>query len=85
MNSREDKIKLLKEIASGKISPEDVPSDPLIVSKKEESFLGLMIAASVSPEKDGESKVFIIGEARIALDKAFEGMKERNEVIKPIK
>jgi len=83
MNTRIDKLKLLEEIQSGKIKPEDVPSDPLIISTVKDMFIGMMIACS-EEYRDANCPVVYVGEARKALDEFLERIKEKrlNRLIK---
>jgi len=71
MNTRNDKVELLKAIARGEVKPEDVPKNPIVISKREDGFLGLIMTASVSPEDEGESNVIYIGEAKKVLEEIF--------------
>lgn len=80
MNSKNDKLAFLKEIASGKIKPEDVPENPIIVSDKKEMFLGLMMKSSQVNEGD-VCPIFFVGEAFLAYQEMVQRIREsRNEI-----
>ncbi|WP_423128240.1 hypothetical protein [Gaoshiqia sp. Z1-71] len=74
MNTKRDKIELLKGISAGKIEPSEIPENPLICSQEKEMFIGLMIDGSQENEEDRH--VVFVGPAKIALDKF---MKEIDE------
>jgi len=65
MNTKADKIALLKEIALGKIKPSEVPADPIVISKREEMYYGLMMK---SP------RVVLIGEAERAFNELMQSI-----------
>lgn len=58
MNSRGDKIQLLKDVSAGLVNPADIPAEPVIISKREEMFYGVMMT---------EAPVLFVGEAKKAL------------------
>lgn len=59
MNSKADKVALLKDISAGLIDPADIPADPVIISKREEMFYGVMMT---------DTHIIFVGEARQALN-----------------
>jgi hypothetical protein len=63
MNSKVDKIALLKAIAAGQIRPAEIPKEPIIFSQAEEMFIGLMMT---------EAPVVFVGEARKNLDELLQ-------------
>ena len=83
MNSKKDKISLLKEVRAGKINPEEIPLNPLIISDPQQIWYGFMIMAD-QDEAEGKSNVIFCGEAERLLQKLqpeFEKLAEqyRNE------
>jgi hypothetical protein len=44
MNTKIDKIQLLKDISAGLVNPGDIPADPIICTKADEAFIGMMMA-----------------------------------------
>jgi hypothetical protein len=64
MNSKADKIQLLRDIASGLINPADIPPDPIICTKADEGFLGLMMAP--------DAPVVFAGSARKVVDQLLQ-------------
>jgi hypothetical protein len=79
MNTRKDKIELLKAIQSGEIDPKQLSSEPVIVSDGKEAFAGLMV--SVANHKAGkQSPVVYVGEAKILMEECLTNVKsKRNE------
>ncbi len=63
MNSKADKVALLKAIAAGQIKPAEIPADPIICSQADEMFIGLMMT---------EAPVVFVGEARKNLDELLQ-------------
>jgi hypothetical protein len=63
MNSKEDKIALLKAVAAGQVKSADIPADPIVISKAEEMFYGVMMT---------EAPVLFVGEAKKALDELMQ-------------
>lgn len=59
MNTKADKAALLKDISAGVVKPVDIPADPIIISKGDEMFYGLMMI---------EAPVLFVGEARKVLN-----------------
>jgi len=71
MNSKKDKIELLKAVRSGRIKPEDIPENPTIISKIQDVWVGIMIA--VAQDEAGEKgNIVFIGEARRSLDESMQ-------------
>lgn len=64
MNSKGDKIQLLKDVSAGLVNPADIPTDPVIISKREEMFYGLMMAE--------DAPVMFVGAARKSLDELMQ-------------
>jgi len=60
MNTKADKIALLKDIAAGLIDPADIPPNPVICSERGEMFTGLLMAS-------GGVHVVLCGQAEKAL------------------
>lgn len=79
MNSKKDKIELLKAIAAGEIDPKQLSSEPVIVSNGKEAFAGLMF--SVAYQKAGkQSPVVYVGEAKKQMEECLSNLKtKRNE------
>ncbi|MGD9929318.1 MAG: hypothetical protein AB7U05_04815 [Mangrovibacterium sp.] len=69
MNSKKDKIELLKAIRAGKIKPEDLPENPTIISNVNDVFYGMLISFS-RYQRGKEDRVVYVGEAMQALEKA---------------
>ncbi|MBW6535959.1 MAG: hypothetical protein K0B11_13210 [Mariniphaga sp.] len=67
-NEKKDKIELLKAIRAGNVKIEDLPEKPVIISKANEVFYGIMIMADVD-EAGEKSSVVFVGEARHMLEK----------------
>jgi hypothetical protein len=63
MNTRKDKIALLKAIQNGEIDPEDLPSNPVICNRADDLWVGLMIN-SCRVDEMGRGCVVFIGPAR---------------------
>ena len=63
MNTKTDKIALLKDISAGLVKPAEIPAYPIICSKADEMFIGLMMT---------ETPVVFVGEARKALDELMQ-------------
>lgn len=63
MNTRKDKIALLKAIQDGEIDPKDLTSNPVICNRAEDLWVGLMINSSRVDEM-GRGCVVFIGLAR---------------------
>lgn len=59
MNTKMDKVALLKDISAGLVKPSEVPVDPIICSQENEMFIGLMMT---------EAPVVFVGKARKALN-----------------
>lgn len=68
MNTRKDKIALLKEVRAGKINPEEIPLNPLIISDPQQVWYGLMILADMDEAGEPDTVVFV-GEAKSMLQK----------------
>lgn len=64
MNSKIDKISLLRDISAGLIEPAAIPADPIICSQENEMFQGLMMAP--------DAPVVFAGSARKALDELMQ-------------
>lgn len=79
MNSKKDKIELLKAIQSGEIDPKQLSSESVIVSDGKEAFAGLMI--SVAHAKAGkDSPVVYVGEAKKLTEECLTNIQnKRNE------
>lgn len=79
MNNRNDKIELLKAIKAGEIDPQQLPSEPVIISDGKDAFTGLMI--SVANHKAGkQSPVVYVGEAKKLTEEFLVNIKsKRNE------
>lgn len=56
---KDEKVMLLKSIASGEVDRKDLTPDAIIVSSSNDSFLGLMVAASSKETGEGANVVFI--------------------------
>lgn len=69
MNSKRDKIELLKAIRAGKTNPENLPTNPTIISNVDEVFYGMLISFS-QQEVGKKNSVIYVGEAMQALEKA---------------
>ncbi len=67
-NEKKDKIELLKAIRAGNIKPEDLPKKPIIISKANEVFYGIMIMADMD-EAEGKNSVVFVGDAKNMLKK----------------
>ena len=65
MNTKADKIALLKDIAAGLIDPADIPPDPVICSERGEAFTGLLMAS-------GGANVVVRGQAEKALNELMQ-------------
>jgi len=65
MNTKKDKIQLLRDIEAGLIDPTDIPPNPVICSQREEMFLGLLMAS-------GGVNVVLCGQAEKALTELIE-------------
>jgi hypothetical protein len=65
MNTKQDKIELLKAIERGDIDPKTIPANPIVVSDAKEMFIGLMVAAQ---EDEEPAPVVFVGPAKRALD-----------------
>lgn len=80
MNSKKDKIELLKAIKAGEIDPKQLSSEPVIIlSDGKEAFAGLMI--SVAHAKAGKkSQVVYVGEAKKLTEECLANIRnKRNE------
>ncbi|MFY9154107.1 MAG: hypothetical protein WAO52_18955 [Prolixibacteraceae bacterium] len=76
MNSKKDKIELLKAISTGEIDPNVLSSESVIVSDGKEAFAGLMI--SVANHKAGnKSPVIYIGEAKALIEECLVNISEK--------
>lgn len=60
MNTKKDKIQLLRDIEAGLIDPADIPPDPVICCQRKEMFLGLLMAS-------GGVQIVLCGQAEKAL------------------
>jgi len=79
MNSKTDKIELLKAIQSGEIDPKQLSSEPVIVSDGKETFAGLMI--SMAHHKAGnKSPVVYVGTAKILMEECLANIKAKREL-----
>ena len=76
MNTKKDKIKFLEAVAAKTVNPEELPSNPIICSRADEMFLGLMTTASQEKEED-QGHVVFIGEAKRELDSFLNGIETR--------
>ncbi len=56
MNSKADKIALLKDISAGLVKTGNIPANPIICTKADEAFIGMMMAQ--------DAPVVFAGEAR---------------------
>ena len=63
MDSKADKIALLKDVSAGLLNPAEIPADPIICSKADEMFIGLMMT---------ETPVVFVGKAKKALDELMQ-------------
>lgn len=71
MNTKKDKIELLKAIQSGEIKPDQLTSESVIISDGKETFTGLMIG--VANHKAGkQSPVVYVGEAKKLIEQTME-------------
>lgn len=71
MNTKKDKIDLLKAIRSGEIRPDQLTSESIVISDGKETFTGLMI--SVANNKAGkQSPVIYVGEAKKLIEQTME-------------
>lgn len=71
MNTKKDKIKLLKAIQSGEIRPDQLKKESVIISDGKETFTGLMIG--VTNHKAGkQSPVIYVGEAKKLIEQTME-------------
>lgn len=79
MNTKKDKIELLKAIQSGEIRPEQITHESVIISDGNETFTGLM--ANVASKRDGKRpRILFVGEAQKAINQTTENLKaKRNE------
>ncbi len=79
MNTKKDKIELLRDIAAGDIDPKTLSPESVIVSDGKTAFDGLMIA--VANKKAGKKNpVVYVGEARKSVLQIIENIKAgRNE------
>lgn len=66
-NEKKDKIELLKAIRAGQVKIEDLPEKPIIISKANEVFYGIMIMAD--QDETGKNSVVFVGEAKNMLKK----------------
>ncbi len=65
MNTKKDKIQLLRDIEAGLIDPADIPPDPVICSERGEMFTGLLMAS-------GGANVVLCGQAEKALNELMQ-------------
>jgi hypothetical protein len=65
MNSKADKVALLKDISAGLVNPADIPADPVIISEREEMFYGVMMA---------DTQIIFVGEAKKALNEFMQSI-----------
>lgn len=78
MNTKKDKIELLKAIQSGEIRPDQLKSESVIISDGKEAFTGLMI--SVASHKAGkQSPVVYVGEAKKLIEQTFENLRAKRD------
>jgi hypothetical protein len=71
MNTKKDKIELLKAILSGEIKPEQITRESVLISDGKEAFTGLMIG--VANHKAGkQSPVIYVGEAKKLIEQTME-------------
>jgi len=81
MNSRKNKIALIKALKSGQIKPEEITTESVIVADKDEAFSGLMIAVA-NKQAGKKSPVVFIGEPKAQIETCFENvMDKRNHKI----
>tara|TARA_R110002050_G_C8959767_1_gene514184 strand:+ start:1012 stop:1272 length:261 start_codon:yes stop_codon:yes gene_type:complete len=74
MNTKKDKIELLRAIAEGEIDPKTLSPESVIVSDGKTAFDGLMI--SVANKKAGKrNPVVYVGEARKSVLQIVENIK----------
>ena len=83
MNTRNDKIELIKAIANGEIEPENLSRESVLISDGKEVFTGLMI--SVNSKKAGKKDTVVyIGEAKKAVEEVTQNIiYKRNGTKKP--
>lgn len=71
MNTKKDKLELLKAIHSGEIQPDQIKRESVIISDGKETFTGLMIG--VANHKAGkQSPVIYVGEAKKLIEQTME-------------
>lgn len=73
MNTRKDKVKLLKSIEAGEIALNDLSQKLIIISDKKEAFMGLMIASS-QQDQANKSSVVLVVEAKTVMDDLMNGI-----------
>jgi len=78
MNTRKDKIALLKAIQNGEIDPKDLPSNPVICIRTEDLWVGLLIDSS-HVEETGRGCVVFIGPAKRKWAAFLEELKARQD------
>ena len=76
MDTKKDKIELLKALESGKIKPDQITEDTLIVSESKEAFTGLM--ANVASKRTGKRpRILFVGEAQKVINQTTENLKAK--------
>ncbi len=83
INTRKDKIALLKAIQDGEIDPKDIPANPVVCNRVEDLWVGLLINESEVDEM-GRGCVVFIGPAKRTWDTfmaELEAEKDKKEQI----
>jgi hypothetical protein len=78
MNTKKDKIELLKAIRAGHVKVEEIPENPIVISKPGEVFYGIMIMTDIDEAK-GKNSVVFVGEAKHMLKRMETEIKELTE------
>jgi hypothetical protein len=78
MNTKQNKIALIRALAAGEVKPEEVTSESIIISDGEEAFKGLMIA--VASRKAGKrSPVVFVGKAREEIKVCLKNVQDKRK------
>lgn len=78
MNTKQDKIELLKAIAAGEIDPRTLSPESVIVSNGKEAYYGLMM--TVARKKDDKKpQVIYVGEAKDLIETSIQSIKEKRD------
>ena len=78
MNSKNEKIDLLKAILSGEIKPEQITREPVIISDGKEAFTGLMIGVA-HRKAEKQSPVIYVGEAKKLIEQTMEKLTAKRQ------